>query len=142
MKNLTDFAVLIFRAAIGAFMLFGHGLGKFNNLIRGEEIKFADPLGIGMSLSLALAVSAEFFASMFLILGLFTRISSLSLFMTMFVAGFIHHASDPFGGKEKALLYLLCYFLMFFIGPGKYSLHNILIKKFKNLKGVSKFLLS
>jgi putative oxidoreductase len=142
MKNLDDIALLIFRTAIGAFMLFGHGLGKLNRLISGGEIKFADPLGIGMELTLMIAVLTEFFASILIILGIFTRISSLSLFTTMFIAGFIHHADDPFGGKEKALLYLICYFLIFFIGPGKYSLQFIFNKRVNKLKGIKKFLLS
>ena len=89
MKNLNDLALFVFRVAISSFMLFGHGLGKFKRLFSGEEIKFADPFGIGMELSLTLAVLSEFFASILIILGLFTRISSLSLIITMFVAAFI-----------------------------------------------------
>jgi len=123
-------------------MLFGHGLGKFNRLISGNEIKFFDPFGIGQQFSLALAVFAEFFAAGLIILGLFTRFSSISLIITMFVAGVIYHADDPFGGKEKALMYLVSYILLFITGPGKYSLQSVLKAKIKSNNRIFRFLLS
>ncbi len=142
MTKLNDFALLIFRVTISSFMLFGHGLGKFNRLISGNEIKFFDPFGIGQQFSLALAVFAEFFAAGLIILGLFTRFSSISLIITMFVAGVIYHADDPFGGKEKALMYLVSYILLFITGPGKYSLHSLLKTKIKSKNRIVRFLLS
>lgn len=142
MTKLNDFALLIFRVTISSFMLFGHGLGKFNRLISGNEIKFFDPFGIGQQFSLALAVFAEFFAAGLIILGLFTRFSSISLIITMFVAGVIYHADDPFGGKEKALMYLVSYILLFITGPGKYSLQSVLKAKIKSNNRIFRFLLS
>lgn len=139
---LNDVALLIFRLAISSFMLFGHGLQKFNRIISGEEIKFFDPFGIGESFSLSLAALAEFFAAGLIIVGLFTRLSSLSLMFTMFVAGFIYHADDPFGSKETALMYLVSYLLLFLMGPGKYSLQALFEKKITIKNKFSKFLLS
>lgn len=103
-------------------MLFGYGLKKFNRLISGEEIKFFDPFGIGTSFSLSFAVLADFFAAGLIIIGLFTRLSSLSLIITMFVAGFVYHTDDPFGSKEKALMYLTSYIFLFLLDSGKYGL--------------------
>ena len=40
----------------------------------------------------------------------------------MAVAAFIVHASDPIGTKEKALLYLIGFVVIFLAGPGKYSI--------------------
>ena len=40
----------------------------------------------------------------------------------MAVAALIVHAEDPFGTKEKALMYALCFLVIFFTGAGKYSL--------------------
>lgn len=139
---LNDVALLIFRVSISSFMLFGHGLKKFNRLISGEEIKFFDPFGIGASFSLSLAVLAEFFAAGLIIIGLFTRLSSLSLIITMFVAGFIYHADDPFGSKEKALMYLVSYLLLFFMGAGKYSIQSLLVKTNSNRNRFTKFILN
>jgi len=40
----------------------------------------------------------------------------------MSVAAFMVHAADPFSQKELALLYLLAFLMVVFVGPGKYSL--------------------
>lgn len=136
-----DLGILIFRISINSFMLFGHGLGKLQKLMSGVEIKFLDPFGIGAKVSFSLAVFAEFFAAALLILGLFTRLSSLSLIITMAVAAFIAHADDPFLKQEKALMYLASYILLFFIGPGKYSLQTLFNKKMPKVSNVVKFFL-
>ena len=136
-----NLALFIFRVSISGFMLFGHGLGKFQKLISGNEIKFLDPFGLGATFSLTMATFAEFFASAFIVLGLFTRFSSLSLIVTMAVAVFIAHADDPFAKQEKALMYLVSYILLFLTGPGKYSLQTWFDKKINKSNGLIKFLL-
>ncbi len=136
-----NIGLLIFRVSISAFMMFGHGLGKFQKLLSGDEIKFLDPFGLGPLFSFSLAVFAEFFAAGLIILGLFTRISSLSLIITMAVAAFIAHAGDPFSKQEKALMFLASYVLLFLIGPGKYSLQTWMNKKIKNSNKLIKYLL-
>lgn len=129
---MNDFALLILRTVSSAFMLFAHGLPKLNRLFSSGEINFADPLGIGTVPSLTLAVLSEFFCSILVILGLFTRASLIPLIITMFVAGFVHHSADPFSQKEKALLFLLIYVFLFITGPGKYSLNRIIKLKSSN----------
>ena len=122
-------------------MLFGHGLGKLQKLISGAEINFLDPFGLGAATSFSLAVFSEFFASALIIIGLFTRFSSLTLIVTMAVAAFIAHSDDPFGTKEKSLLFLVSYILLFLTGPGKYSLQTLINKKFNKFNEWIKFIL-
>lgn len=136
---LTNIGLLIFRVSIGLFMLFGHGLGKLQRILSGNEVKFLDPFGIGATSSLYLATIAEFFASILIIIGLFTRISSISLIITMSVAAFIAHSDDPFSRQEKALMYLVSYLLLFFTGPGKYSFHSVMKNRFTKLGRSVKF---
>lgn len=136
-----NIGLLIFRVSISAFMLFGHGLGKLQRLLLGEEIKFLDPFGLGSVFSLTLATFAEFFASALIILGLFSRLSSFSLIVTMAVAAFIAHADDPFSRQEKALMYLVSYILLFLTGPGKYSLQSWFNKKISKSNSFLKFIL-
>ncbi len=112
--------LLVLRLIVGGFMM-THGLGKLKMLMAGGEIQFLDPIGMGMELSLTLAVLAEFFASILIILGLGTRLAAFPLLFTMFVAGMIVHAADPFGVKEMALLYGGIYLTLMFAGPGKIS---------------------
>jgi len=121
-------ALLIARVSLALFMI-NHGIPKWNKFFNGEPIKFADPIGVGVVPSLALTVFAELFCSLFLLMGLFTRLALIPLLITMIVAVFIIHAGDPFNKMEDAVLYLWMYFLMFFTGPGKYSIDYLLQKR-------------
>ena len=127
-QNNISIALLLLRVAIGGMML-THGLGKLTMLFGNDPIQFADPMGVGLTASLALAVFAEVFCSLFLILGVATRFSAISLSITMFIAAFIVHANDDFAVKEMALLYLLIYVVLAIVGAGKYSIDNWLSKK-------------
>jgi len=40
----------------------------------------------------------------------------------MLVAGFIVHAADPFGTKEKAFLFSAFFIMIILLGPGKFSI--------------------
>jgi putative oxidoreductase len=87
---------------------------------------------MGVTLSLVLAVFAEFFCSLFLIAGLATRLAAIPLIVTMSVAAFIVHAEDAFGVKEMALLYLVIYVVLLIAGAGKYSIDRWIDKKLKD----------
>lgn len=128
--NYLDILSLILRLCIAAFMI-THGYPKLMKLLAGGEIKFADIFGLGATVSLALAVFSEFFCSIFIALGLGTRLASVPLIFTMLVAAFVAHGGDPFKKKEMALMYLLVYIVLFVIGSGKFSL-DYFINKQKN----------
>lgn len=120
-QNYPDIGLLILRVTAGGYMLLAHGVSKMSNFSQLSKA-FPDPLGVGHTLSLVLAGGAEFFCSIAIILGLFTRFASLPLIATMFVAAFIVHSGDPFAKRELALLYFSCYTAIFFMGPGKFSI--------------------
>jgi putative oxidoreductase len=115
------------RITIGAIMMI-HGLPKLNRLTSGEEIKFADPFGLGPQISLGLAVFAEVVCTIFIILGLGTRLASIPLIITMAVAAFYAHASDPFATKEKPILFLLIFIILAVFGSGRYSIDRLMTK--------------
>ena len=98
-----------------------HGLPKLTKLLNGN-FAFADPIGIGEVPSLVMAVLTEVLCSLFLILGLASRVVLIPLIFTMAVALFIIHAADPFDVKEHALLFLIPYITLYLTGPGKFSL--------------------
>jgi putative oxidoreductase len=98
-------------------------------LLDGGEIQFGDPLGLGPAFTLVLAVGAEVFCSILIAIGLGTRLASIPLIITMFVAAFISHGPDPFRQKEMALLYLLFYVAFLIIGSRKYSIDYMLSRK-------------
>ena len=123
----TDWASLILRLLLGLLML-NHGYPKLMEFFSGEEIKFANPIFIGMTGSLALAVFAEFFCSILIAIGLWTRLALIPLMITMFVAVSIIHLNDPMDKKEHALLFLLPYIALFLLGSGRFSVDALLSK--------------
>jgi len=133
----VNIAILILRVAIGIFML-THGMGKLLKLFGDEPIAFADPIGLGQTASLVLAVFAEVFCSVFLILGLGTRLAAIPLIITMFVAGFIVHAGDEFRVKEMAFLYLVVYIAIALKGAGKFSIDALIYNKMNSDKTAQK----
>ncbi|KUJ52926.1 DoxX family protein [Chryseobacterium sp. JAH] len=123
-----DIVLLIVRLFIG-FAMLSHGFPKLQTLLEGGDIKFFDFLGLGPTISLGLTVFAEFICSIFLILGLFTRIAVGFLMFTMIIAGFVVHGSDPFEKREVSLLYLSVYALVMTLGAGRFSIDGMIEKR-------------
>lgn len=121
----AQLCLLVVRVAVGGFTL-THGLPKLSRLTSGEEIKFADPFGLGPLISFVLVVFAEVICSFLIILGLGTRLASIPLIVVMSVAAFHAHADDPFGTKEKPLLFLLIFIFLLVFGSGRYSVDKLI----------------
>jgi putative oxidoreductase len=122
-----NLGLLILRLSAGGFML-THGYPKLQRIISGE-MRFGDPLGLGPEVSLVLAVFAEFFCAILVMLGLGTRLATIPLIVTMAVAAFIAHGADPFSRKEMALLYLVSFLVLLLTGGGKFSVDYFLNRK-------------
>lgn len=122
LKNL-NIGLLILRVSMGFMMLYGHGLDKLSSF--GEKsATFPAIFGMSPKIALSVAVLTEFFAALFVMLGLFTRISASLVAVTMAVAAFVVHSADPFAVKEKALLYLVGFVVIALLGPGSYSVES------------------
>ncbi len=119
-------AILLLRLCIGLLMM-NHG---YDLLIHfgSKHNSFMNFIGIGSTLSLALVIFAEFFCSLFLILGLFTRFAAIPLIIVMCVALFKTHRGDVFGKGEMDALYLAGYVVLLFLGPGKVSVDTMVGK--------------
>jgi putative oxidoreductase len=134
LKNEKDLASLILRVGLSFFMVFGHGLGKLQMLISGD-IQFAPLFGLSPTVNLTLAVLAEFFAALAVLVGFKTRLASIPVIITMAVAIFIVHFSDPLfaasggGSKEFAAIYFIGYLGILFLGSGKYSIDALIGKR-------------
>jgi putative oxidoreductase len=118
-----DLGLLFLRLSVGCLML-THGIPKFQTLLAGGEIQFPDPIGLGATFSLAMTVFAEAICSFLIIIGLKTRLASIPLVITMFVAAFIVHGNDAWAVKEKAVLYLCMYIVLLFTGAGNHSVDS------------------
>lgn len=137
-KSNSDLASLVIRLGFGFLMVFGHGLGKLQTLLAGGEIMFPSFLGLPPIVGLILAIFAELLAAFAVLIGFKTRLASIPVVITMAVAAFYVHLSDPLfasvakGGasKEFALVYMVGFFGTLLLGSGKYSVDS-LIKKGK-----------
>lgn len=117
-----DLSMLLVRLSGGLLLL--HGIPKLMGFTERMD-KFGDPFGIGSTASLALCVFAEFFCTVFVVLGAFTRIMVVPIIINMAVIVFIVHGQDPIKEKELAIFFLLTFIAIFFAGPGKYSLDGM-----------------
>jgi len=123
-----DLGLLIFRLFVGLAMAFAHGLGKLPpppQLVDGLTAMGLPMPGI-MSWLVALA---EFGGGLMIAMGLCTRFAASIVGITMFVAGFVVHAADPFQVKELAFFYLASCVLLIFTGAGRYSADSKVCKK-------------
>lgn len=123
-----DLGLLLLRLGAGALMLWEHGWPKLASYAE-KSASFSDPLGLSPAVSLALAVFAEVFCSLAVMLGLYTRLAVLPLLFTMAMAAFVIHADDPFKVKEKALLYGIMYLAILIAGPGRYALSQAISRR-------------
>ena len=124
---LTDVGLLVLRVSAG-LMMAGHGWGKLSTWSEKVD-KFPDPIGVGSTPSLALAVFAEFFCAGLVALGLATRAAAVPVVITMLVAALIVHGEDPWQRKELAVLFLSAFVTVILTGPGKFSLDALLMRK-------------
>jgi putative oxidoreductase len=70
---------------------------------------------------------------LFLISGLLFRLVVIPMIISMAVAFFdVHDAMFPQG--ELALIYLIVFMILYFTGPGRYSIDYLIDMKFQKLK--------
>ena len=124
-----DIAALIIRAVLGIALFYGHGFGKWQNLLGDGEIQFMDPIGIGVTASLLLILFAEGICSLLVVVGLFTRWALLPIMIAMAVVIFVVHINDGFARIEIPLLYFAGFSALLYMGPGRISLDHMLFKK-------------
>lgn len=130
--------LLLVRIIIGVVMAFiGYEkLIHFNEMAASDfwakEVSF---IGMTGKIPLALTVFAEFFCSLLLLIGLFTRLSLIPLLICMgyivvVVAQFsIIDSGDNGVQVNTAFVYFIIYLALFLTGPGKYSVDAQLSKK-------------
>lgn len=118
-KRRLDITMLGLRLAGGILLAWGHGLMKYNAIV--EDAPFPDPLGIGTHVSALCAMGAECLMSLFVAIGLCTRLATLPILFTMTVIAALAHTGDPWLKREPSVLYLLIYLTIFILGPGHYA---------------------
>lgn len=97
-----------------------YGYAKWNSYAEKKD-EFFDLLGLGSSVSMGLAIFAELFCAILLVLGLFTRLATIPLLITMFVVIYLHDW-QLFDKHELAPAFFAGYLSILLLGPGRYSL--------------------
>lgn len=118
---------LVLRLGLGLLMV-PHGYQKMMGFTMMQE-KFLDFMGLGQNVSLSLAIFAEFFCSILLILGLFTRIVCIPLLILTTVIVFIAHGGDVVGEAGFGAVFFVGYFAILILGPGDFSIDRFIFKK-------------
>ena len=124
----VSIGLLILRVGFGLMMASQHGWSKLSGF-GGLKASFPDPIGLGSTVSLALATGAEFFCALLIVLGLFTRLAAIPLVINMAVAAFIVLGGAPWAKKELALLYLVPFITLLLAGGGRLSLDALIFKR-------------
>ena len=125
-SKLHDVTHMGMRATIGVIFIV-HGFGKFGNPGFGGWIS---SMGIPAEMQIPIAL-AEFIPGIFLIFGIFTRISSSLLSIVMLGAIFLVKGASSLtgeGGYELDLILLAACLVIIVSGPGRISISH-LIKK-------------
>lgn len=123
--------ILCLRVFFGIIFLL-HG---FDKLINFNQLSYTFPsaFGFGSYMTLMLSIFTEFCCSMFLITGLLVRLTVIPMIIAMAVAFFdVHDAMFPEG--ELALIYLIMFVILYFTGPGRYSLDYLIDQKVQKSK--------
>lgn len=125
-SHLTSTLLLVTRIIFGLLFL-SHGYAKLMSFESLSDV-YADPLGLGSTLSLWLTVFAEVLCSFALIFGILQRLVLIPMIITMAVAFFIVHGNDVFAIKELSFIYMIVFILLYIAGPGHYSFDAIIRK--------------
>ena len=120
-------ALLLLRLGV-AILMIPHGYQKLSNF-ETMQTQFVSFLGMSPKASLILAMSAELGCSFLLLIGLFTRLATIPLIITMLTALFLAHDGSIFGEGGTSVLFLLIYTAILLIGPGAYSVDTKLDKR-------------
>ena len=118
-------AILLWARIVFGFLFMSHGIAKWI-MFKDIAETFPDPIGMGSEVSFWLVLFAEILCSFGFMLGALFRLCLIPMIFTMCIAVFVIHAGDPLVKVEPAMMYLTIFILMYIIGPGKFSIDNIL----------------
>ena len=137
-KKEINIAILFLRIFVGVMML-THAFEKIENFDI-IAMTFPTPFEMNSWMDLTLITIAELACSLFLILGIFTRIAALILMFGMITAAFFTFSVFVFKESELAIMYLGIYITLFITGGGDFVLDRYIKRLYiKKRLGITKF---
>jgi putative oxidoreductase len=133
-QDRKDIGLLILRIGIGISFIFVHGMPKLFGGPAAWERTGKAMANLGISFVPVfwgfMAAITEFGGGILLMLGLFTRSTSVFLAFTMIVAAMRHlTAMDPWSRVFHPIEILCIFIALIFLGAGKFSIDAILERK-------------
>lgn len=118
--------ILVVRVLFGILFL-THGYDKLMAHATMADL-FADPIGLGSTISFWMVVFAEVVCSFALIFGILQRVVLIPMLITMCIAFFWVHNGAAFAAKELSFIYLTIFVLLYITGPGEFSFDSLIGK--------------
>ncbi|WP_394558886.1 DoxX family protein [Aquipseudomonas alcaligenes] len=109
--------LLLLRVGAALMLLLVHGLPKALDW-SGELQRIEDPLGLGATLTLSLALFAEVLCPLLLILGIYARLACLPVLAVLLVSLLLVHPEWSLEQGQFAWLLLVLYAGLAVSGPG------------------------
>lgn len=131
-SHVLDFGLLFLRVIVSLLMIIGHGIPKvLNPQSHINLVELAFRTGPLSPILAYLSIAAETLFQVFILFGVFTRVSSLISSINMFFAliFLIFIRGVDFPNYEKALLYFAIYVFFVFGGAGRYSLDGLINRR-------------
>lgn len=123
-----NWAMLFFRALVSVEMMVAHGFKKIGiGVAEAEHIP--NPLHLPEVVNSAFAISANLFFPFLVLIGFCTRLATLPTLAVTLTGYFILHWSDSLLEKDAPYIYSVVFLLILVLGPGKYSVDNVIYKK-------------
>lgn len=130
--NGASVLLLVLRVVFGVLLMM-HGFQKLTSFDVLAAGAFPDPLGIGGTLSVSLAIFGELFCSAAFILGFLYRLSMIPMIVTLLVAFIFVHKFNIAEG-ELALVYLVSFIGLYVAGPGRFSVDALISRRLNAAK--------
>ncbi|PPC79186.1 LysR family transcriptional regulator [Pokkaliibacter plantistimulans] len=134
--TLTDWGLLFQRLAGSLLVLQVHGLPKLLHFQQQLSL-IEDPLGLGASLTLWLAILAEVVCPLLIMLGVFTRLACLPLLFLLLVALLLVHPQWSLAEGQFGWLLLILFGTLLISGSGRLALGQRVAGRFPLLARVS-----
>lgn len=127
-NRLFDISLLVFRIVASLELMVAHGLKKIGVSTTKPEI-VPNPLDLPEELNRLLAISANLFFPILVILGFLTRLATLPVLAVTLTGYFVVHRNGTLLQRDTPLIYSLIFLLILVLGPGGYSVDSYLHNK-------------
>ncbi len=116
-----DVGLLWMRVMVSALLFWTNGLPKILHYSE-ERAQIDDPLKLGRTTTLWLALFAEVVCPVAIALGFFTRLACLPILAMLCIAMLIVHRDWDVEKGQFGWLYLITFTALLLMGPGRFSL--------------------